>query len=212
MTPAGGAQYIAPLPHFDPRDLIIPGGSLDIDSRFYILRAADEEVRSAVHRPRAIVTVRGPRQTGKTSLIMRVHAAVRGAESQLRTAFIDFQALPREDLQSLSTIWHAIAGHIAEQLQLQGQKAIAWESGSGYDRNFSCFLDHGAFDDNDTPLLICLDEVDRVFDWAYQGRVFPLNARLLQPRCCGPHLEKGAMVVSNIFRTELFHHRPFVSA
>jgi AAA-like domain/TIR domain len=173
VTPSGGAEDSAPRPHFDPRDLIIPGGSLDIDSRFYILREADEEVFSAVHKPRAMVTVRGPRQTGKTSLIMRVYAAVQGVESQLRTAFIDFQALPYADLQSLGTIWRATAVQIAEQLQLQGQKTIAWESGSGYDRNFSRFLDHCAFDDNDTPLLLCLDEVDRVFNSPIKAEFFP---------------------------------------
>jgi hypothetical protein len=65
VTPSSGVQDNAPLPHFDPRDLIIPGGSLDIDSRFYILREADEEVFSAVRKPRAMVTVQGPRQTGR---------------------------------------------------------------------------------------------------------------------------------------------------
>ena len=94
---SGGVRQEAPQPYFDPRDLLIPGGALEVGWSLYIMRDADEEVVSAVRRKRALVTVRGPRQTGKTSLIMRVYAAMRGSseeESQLRTAFIDFQALP----------------------------------------------------------------------------------------------------------------------
>src|SRR5262245_18483733 len=80
VTAPGGADYSTPLPYFDPREIIIPGGSLDIDSRFYIPREADEQAFSAVHKPPAMVTVRGPRQTGKTSLIMHIYAAGRGVE------------------------------------------------------------------------------------------------------------------------------------
>jgi len=170
-TPSGSAQHIAPLPYFDPRDLITPGGALDVDSRFYILREADDEVFAEVHRPRGIVTIRGPRQTGKTSLIMRVYAAIRGAESQLRTAFVDFQALPNENLESLDTAWCSIAVHIAEQLPLEGWDATDWQLDGRHDRNFSRFLDY-VFDESEIPLLICLDEVDRVFKSQVKSEFF----------------------------------------
>ena len=104
---SGGVRQEAPQPHFDPRDLLIPGGAVPTDTPSYIMRDADEEVLNAVHRKRALVTVRGPRQTGKTSLIMGVYAAMRdepAKKRQLRTAFIDLQALPHDDLQSLDTI------------------------------------------------------------------------------------------------------------
>ena len=163
---SGGVRQEAPQPYFDPRDLLIPGGALEVDTSLYIMRDADEEVLSAVRRKRALVTVRGPRQTGKTSLIMRVYAAMRGSseeESQLRTAFIDFQALPHDDFQTLDTIWRTMAENIAYQLSLDHWDASHWKPNANYDQNFSRFLDHFVFKENKTPVLICLDEVDRLF-------------------------------------------------
>jgi hypothetical protein len=171
-TPSRGLQHTTPQPYFDPRELILPGGALDVDSRFYIMREADEEVFNALHRPRAMITVRGPRQTGKTSLIMRVYAAIRHSEDRLRTAFLDFQALPHEALHSLDMIWRTIAISIAEQLQLDVWHASVWSLDGSYDRNFSRFLDCFVFSDNETPLVICLDEVDRVFSSPAKSQFF----------------------------------------
>ncbi|MBI1928935.1 AAA-like domain-containing protein, partial [Candidatus Poribacteria bacterium] len=151
----------SPIP---PPDLIIPGGAIDADSPFYMMRDADEEVLYAVHRARAMITVRGARQTGKTSLIMRVYTAVRRAESQMRSIFVDLQTFPHEDFQSLSTIWRAIAIQITDQLQLEGWNSTGWQVEGNYDRNFSRFLDGFVFDADERPLLTCLDEVDRVFN------------------------------------------------
>ena len=69
----------------------MPGGALASDSRFYSLRKADEEVYSYILLNRGIVTVRGPRQTGKTSLMMGTYAALQVGGDNLRPAFVDFQ-------------------------------------------------------------------------------------------------------------------------
>jgi len=172
-SPSDGVRPRGPAPYFDPRDLITPGGSLETNSRFYILRDADERVFDAVSRPRAVVTVRGPRQTGKTSLIMGVYAAVRQMGADLRAAFVDLQALPDHDLESLDAIWCSIAASVAEQLGLDAWDPTHWRSGVGYDRNFSHFLDRFVFPNAETPpLLICLDEVDRVFDTPIKSQFF----------------------------------------
>jgi hypothetical protein len=62
-----------PQPHVDPGSLVQPGGAMDVDSRFYIRRKADDEVFETIHRPRGLATIRGPRQTGKTSLILKTY-------------------------------------------------------------------------------------------------------------------------------------------
>jgi len=47
------------------------GGAVPLDSRFYIVRQADEEFITAVTRKDSIVLVKGARQVGKTSLLAR---------------------------------------------------------------------------------------------------------------------------------------------
>ena len=150
-------------PQFDPRNMIIPGGSVKRDSRFYIIRAEDDEVFSELQKSRAVVTVRSPRQTGKTSLIMGMYVGLRQAEEPLRTTFIDFQALEDKSLQSRNAIWCAIAEQIAKQLQVQEWIGSDWNLDDSYIRNISSFMDRFIFANDETPLLICLDEVDRLF-------------------------------------------------
>jgi len=85
-----------PLPHVDPESLIQPGGAVDVDSRFYIKRAADEDVFHGIQRARGLVTIRGPRQTGKTSLILQAYVNAPRSGKSLRPVFVDLQLLPGE--------------------------------------------------------------------------------------------------------------------
>ena len=156
----GSIEQTGPQPYSDPRRLIIPGGAIEVESGFYIKRDADEIVFREVKQPRAMIRVHGPRQTGKTSLMMRVYADTRGVEGRLRAAFVDFQGLTQDERSSLNTIWHAIARYTAEQLQ---SGRVAWNSDESYDQNFSRFVEKQIFGDNQNPLLLCLDETDRLF-------------------------------------------------
>jgi hypothetical protein len=151
------------LPQIDPREMVVPGGALAADSRFYILRQADDEVYSHVTRDRGLVTVRGPRQTGKTSLMMGTYAALQVGGDDLRAAFIDFQSFTSDDLSSISSIWHAIASHVARQLKLGGWDADCWRPDMDHDEGLARFLERCVFAGDERPILICLDEVDRVF-------------------------------------------------
>jgi AAA+ ATPase superfamily predicted ATPase len=147
----------------DPASLIRPGGAMDVDSRFYIRRAADEEVLNEVARSRGLATVLGPRQTGKTSLILQAYVNVRRVEPRLKSVFVDFQAFHNSDFKSLEAIWCAIAVKVREQLALDGWGQDKWAKKANFDYNFSRFLDGFVFAADSTPVLLCLDEVDRVF-------------------------------------------------
>lgn len=200
----GSIEQIGPQLYSDPRRLIIPGGAIEVESGFYIKRDADEIVLREVRQPRAMIRVHGPRQTGKTSLMMRVYADTRRVENGLRAAFIDFQILSQDERSSLNAIWHAIARYTAEQLQLG---RVAWNSAESYDQNFSRFVETQVFVDNQNPLLLCLDEIDRLFGSPIKSDFFASPPRLLQSRRAAKRLEERAMVVGHFFRTPLLYRR-----
>ncbi len=160
----------APAPYLDPRPH--PGGAIDIEARYYVLRKADEDVIGTVRRPRGLATVRGSRQSGKTSLILRTQAAVEQAEDDLRAVYVDFQALSRDDHDSLDGLWHAIADHVARRLEHDDSKELYWKEGWRYDRNFERLLDSIVFRGSDNRLLLCLDEIDRVFRFEVSSEFF----------------------------------------
>jgi hypothetical protein len=162
-----------PQPQADPADLVYPGGAMDVDSRFYIRREADDAVFGAVHRHRGMVTVRGARQSGKTSLILQAYVNTRRTSKPLRPVFVDFQALSEKDFDSLGAIWQRIAQEIDIQLGLASWKPESWEAASAYDRNLTRYLDRCVFAVDQTPLLLCLDELDRVFKLPLRSGFFP---------------------------------------
>lgn len=152
-----------PVPHVDVSRLDQPGGAMDVESRFYIKRRADEEVMADIKRARGLATIRAPRQTGKSSLLFRIYANARRISDLLRPVIVDFQSFSTADFGSLNTVWRAIAVVIASQLQLNDWDPETWDAKRGYDQNISRFLDDHVFLKNENPMLLCLDETDRVF-------------------------------------------------
>ena len=162
----------APRPYADTKNLICPGGAMDTDSPFYIKRPADDAVSGGIRRPRGLVTIRGARQTGKTSLIMQMYVNARASDIPLRSVFVDFQALQVSDFESLDSLWKAIETEIACQLDTEILSTDSRQQNSRYDQRLSGFLDRSVFAEDDTPLLLCLDEADRVFSFPVKSEFF----------------------------------------
>ncbi|HXV97595.1 MAG TPA: protein kinase, partial [Anaerolineae bacterium] len=79
-----------PLPAFDPRflkKLTVPGGAVKLRDNLYIERTVDAELKEQIIKWGTTTTIRAPRQTGKTSLLMRgIHYA---RQQQLEVIFLD---------------------------------------------------------------------------------------------------------------------------
>jgi hypothetical protein len=72
----------------------------------------------------------------------------------------------------MDSIWRSIAQNIADQLMFDEGALTDWKAEAGYNRNFTRFLNNVVFESDDTPLLLCLDEVDRVFNAAVRPEFF----------------------------------------
>ncbi len=167
--PAGGefnpVSSPEPAPRANPGKLIRPGGPLDVNSRIYIKRDTDEDVIDELSRPRGLVTVQAPRQSGKTSLMLRIHVNAKEIleDEGIRPVFLDFQALPGRCFESLETIWRTVAQEIGAQLEIAHEYPGFWNGDDPYDRNMNGFLDRCVFKTDKSPVLLCFDEVDRMF-------------------------------------------------
>lgn len=166
-------QEPVPRPARDPQDLIIPGGALGSDSRFYIVRETDEDIFAAIQRQRAMVTIRGPRQTGKTSIAVRTHALINQETAlHIRSVFLDFQTIPYQDMQSLDTFWRAIIVRLARRLKVKNWSVTDWDVQVDYEENVLEFLEQGVFAHGHVPILLCFDEVQKAFDTPFSSDFF----------------------------------------
>jgi len=160
------------------------GGAVALDSSFYIVRAADEQFQSAIARGDGIVLVKGARQVGKTSLLAR--GLEKAREAGATVALTDFQMLNAAHLQSADAFLLALAGLLAEQLDLEVQPEVIWKASRGPSINLDRYLRQEALDKISSPIVWGLDEIDRLFTCDFAGEIFGLfrswhNRRALDP-------------------------------
>ncbi len=160
------------------------GGAVPLDSPFYIVREADQELANALARQDSIVLVKGARQMGKTSLLARGMQQARATGAQV--ALTDLQKLTSGQMASADTLFRTLAEMIAEQLDLDASLDDVWNERRGWNVNFERFLRREVLGTMDGPLVWGLDEADRLFGHPFCAEVFGLfrswhNERSLNP-------------------------------
>src|SRR5262245_43089900 len=160
------------------------GGAVPLGSPFYIERKSDEDFRAAIARKDSIVLVKGARQVGKTSLLARglQQARVAGA----KVVLTDLQKLNANQLTSLESFYLALAGMLADQLELGILPGEVWHPHRGLSLNFERYVRREILGKVSSQLVWGLDEVDRLFTCNFGSEVFGLfrswhNERSLDP-------------------------------
>ena len=180
------------------------GGAVPLDSQFYIVRPTDNEFLSAITRNDSIVLVKGARQMGKTSLMARGLGLAR--KTGAKVVLTDFQKLNAAHLESIDSFFLALAGAIADQLDVEVTPEETWNPRRGASMNFERFIRREVLARVDTRLVWGMDEVDRVFSCPFASEVFGLfrswhNERSLDP--CGPW-QKLTLAIAYATEAHLF--------
>ena len=198
--PGTGEARRPPCPTVAPRDLEPEGGAVPLDSPFYVVRPTDEEFHAAIARRDSLVLVKGPRQTGKTSLLARgLH---RAREAGVRVLLTDLQKLDPEQLMSPAALFRTLAEMIVDQLDLDVNLEEAWNPRRGWNVNFERLLRKHVLGSPDAPLVWGLDEVDRLFGCPFSGVVFGLFRSWHNERALNPDGPWGRLTVAIAYATE----------
>ena len=157
-----------------PISLIYPSGAVKLSDTFYIERQSDRELGYEIIHPGRTVTITGPRQVGKTSLLIRaVQAAVQAHHA--RVVYLDLQTLPQETVAEESRFLQELAYLIADELELEADVVDkAWASRLAPGRKFTKLMDRVVLPASERPLILALDEVDRLLLTNYHADFFGL--------------------------------------
>lgn len=114
-----------PLPAANPKAVLeAPEGTMAADSLYYIERTADKIVKDEQKAHSYTLTIKGPRQIGKSSLLGKVMA---DANRQSKpSAFIDFQNFGRIDAMPPDDLFKQFAFLIEEALDFESQIDSYW--------------------------------------------------------------------------------------
>ncbi|MEG4963168.1 MULTISPECIES: AAA-like domain-containing protein [unclassified Microcoleus] len=155
-------SIIQPLPAAPPE---LPGGQVEIASRFYIDRPPIESrCYEMIAQPGALIRIKAPRQMGKTSLMARIlhHAEVQGS----RTVALSFQLANRKIFANSDTFLQWFCASIGQELGMLEQLPKCWELADLIGSNQCCkaYFEQYLLSESSKPLTLGLDESDRLFE------------------------------------------------
>jgi hypothetical protein len=162
----------------DPRVLLPPGGSLKIDDGFYVRREADQQIDVLSQFSGQTICIKASRQMGKSSLLVRYMA--KGKALGKRLIWIDFQTFSESELSDFPTLLYSLAQILARQSGAEFHGDLSFKSQG----DITYFIEDKLLAQIDAPVVIGLDEVDRLLGRPYQSDFFSMlrlwhNARAL---------------------------------
>ncbi|NEP19937.1 MAG: hypothetical protein F6J97_24130 [Leptolyngbya sp. SIO4C1] len=167
--------------------LSYPGVPLPIGSPLYINREPTESRALAeLQQPGGLIRLKGPDKIGKTSLLFRLLQRTQGLGYAV--AVIDLQQAEAAVLSDLDRLLRWLCSSVSYRLGLPVQPKTAWPSDISSKLSCSLYFQEQVLRTFDTPVLLCLRQVDRLFDYPQTAQeFFPMlrgwfeDARWLSP-------------------------------
>ncbi|MEM6353195.1 MAG: AAA-like domain-containing protein [Cyanobacteria bacterium P01_D01_bin.14] len=152
--------------------LELPEGTMDTESAFYIERDCDAVALSTIQRQGVTITIKGPRQMGKSSLLNRTMTAA--AEAGKQVAFLDFQLFDRAALQDADEFYQQFCFWLTDELELEDKVEEYWNRPLGNSQRCSRYVSRHILKSLDQPLVLAMDEVERIFDTPFRNDFFSM--------------------------------------
>ncbi|WP_088889491.1 AAA-like domain-containing protein [Leptolyngbya ohadii] len=159
------AEVETPAPVDRPRlDLDVPEGQVPIESPLYVERPPIEaRCYETIVDPGALIRIKAPRQMGKSSLMLRIHHYA--SEQDYQPALLNFQMVDRESLSSLDSFLQWFCSSITGELNLDDRLAEFWKGTFSPKNKCTNYFQRYLLPELKRPVVLCLDEVDQVFEY-----------------------------------------------
>lgn len=166
----------APLPVFDFRlleELEDPSGPVRWRSKFYVKRKADTDLKYQLARRGSTTLICAPNQSGKSSLLIQGvhHARKRG----LRVVALDLQRVASAHLTSVDGFLRYLADFVVGKLRLDpAEVGRVWQTAPGPQEGMTSLMEDYILPHSEAPLVLAIDETDRLLQTAYYSDFFAL--------------------------------------
>jgi hypothetical protein len=171
------AKNRPPLP---VADLELPGGTIPLESKFYVEREPwDERCCQEIERKAGLIRIKAPRQMGKTSLLTRIrnHAIKQG----YRAIALDFLETDEATFESSSIFLKRFCIMVSRQLGISLRKVPElWDEYEGLltpKETCSEYIEQYVLADLTGPLFLGIDELDRLFPYDQAAKEFLMLLR-----------------------------------
>jgi hypothetical protein len=151
---------IRPFPFVD---LPFPEGAVPLDSLCYLERqGVESSCYSAISKPGSLIRIKASRFMGKTSLMTRIIAQAQA--QNYRTAYLDLSTVERGIVTHLEKFLRWFCAMVGRELHIEDQVEKYWDSKIlGSNDNCTVYFEEYLLPTIDSPLVLGLDNVDRIF-------------------------------------------------
>ncbi|MGK7914202.1 MAG: AAA-like domain-containing protein [Prochloraceae cyanobacterium] len=149
----------------------VPEGTVSINSSFYIARPPIEErCYAAIIQPGALIRIKAPRQMGKTSLTIRIMAY--SAARSYHTVRLNLSQAEAAVLENLDKFLRWFCANVTRQLKLESKFDDYWDEDLGSKVSCTTYMQGYLLQHLERPLVLALDELDRLFEFPEIAREF----------------------------------------
>lgn len=156
------------------RDLGSPEGTMPHQSPFYVERETDREAIRALQEINGVtITIKGPRQMGKSSLLNRLQVEAKARD--MRTAFIDFQLIENAALENADIFYRQFCSLLSWEFEIENRTEEFWKNPLGHVQKTTNYIQKYLLKEiMDVQILLAMDEVERMFASPFRSDFFSM--------------------------------------
>jgi hypothetical protein len=148
-----------------------PNGSVPLDSPFYIERSpTEEQIAQEIRKPGALVRIKGPQETGKTSLLLRV--LDEAERVGCRTVSVNLEQIDQTILSDLNRFLRWLCINVSRQLGLEPILDEYWDEDMGSKVSCSFYFRSYLLELTESPIVLAFDEVNQIFEYPHVAKDF----------------------------------------
>jgi AAA-like domain len=140
-----------------------PEGLVRIESRFYIPSIHEDRVYREVQKPGSLLRIKSPRNMGKSSLMFRVIEQAKRLE--YRTVIIDLDNANQKFFASPDMFMQWFCASVGKPLEVRVKVEEYWDDIFGANDNSTDYFKKYLLENVAQPLVLAIDNFDRVFDY-----------------------------------------------
>ncbi|PSB40359.1 hypothetical protein C7B67_28465 [filamentous cyanobacterium Phorm 6] len=182
--------------------LEFPGSPVPLGSPFYINHPLIEELAyREIAKPGSVLRIKAPRKMGKSSLLLRI--LDRATSLGCQTVSLDFQQAEEAVLDNLDKFLRWFCANISRNLELPPLLDDYWDEDMGSKVSCTIYLQQYVLAEINSPLVLALNEVNRIFEYPKIAREFlPLLRSWHEEAKRNETLEKLRLIV--LHSTEIY--------
>lgn len=141
------------------QEIVLP----DIELSGYVRRSRIErKALTALVQPGGWFRMTGPEGMGKSTLLDQVLTELR--RQDLQTATIDFTLMESRTFENLASFLKQFCLAVGRELDLPNAMGEYWDKDCDSLQNATAYFEKYLLSDRDSPVVLVLDDVDRVFE------------------------------------------------